>query len=144
MKTKIAILNNNPSERFAIEFYLARARVDGIFFDSENEMENWLQHCLCDDRRVIAAIVDCASLELSPHYLPCSGILASKEIPLIIAASSRDISDWCEVSNPWLAGMPVYLASLILLPQLLNHIRQTSDHRQGDDHFCPLSNFMQR
>jgi len=98
-------------------------------------MENWLQHCLGDEIEVVAAIVDCNSLELSSHHLPCSAILTSKEIPLIVAASSLDISDWCEISNSWWNSMSVYLSPLTLLPELLAHIRGAKDHCQDVDHF---------
>lgn len=124
MKTKIVILDNDPSERLAIEFFLVRAKVEGLFFDSEHEMKNWLQHCIDEESQVVAAIVQSSALELGTHHFPCGDILTRKRIPMIIAASARDIGDWCEVSNKLSAGLTVYLSPLTLLPQLLEHLRQ--------------------
>lgn len=110
MKRKIVILNNKPTNRLAIEFYLARAKAAGCFFDSEDEMVNWLRHCVDEESQIVAAIVDCASVELNTQHIPCSEILSNMGIPMIIAASSRDIGDWCEVSKILSNGMPIYLS----------------------------------
>ncbi len=87
-------------------------------------MENWLWHCLDEETQVVAAIVDCASVELSIGRFPCNAVLRSKKIPLIIAGSSRDICDWFEVSDKTSDSMTVFLAPLTLLPQLFEQIRQ--------------------